>query len=99
MRALTIFIVFSISAFEIINGIVHFAKYKGCPKPQIFFWIAVSVADANAVDPSGIKTLLVEGMSTFINDKPTFINRPRTLPRTRPSRFLIFSVVPFSKMF
>ena len=99
MRALTIFIVFSISAFEIINGIVHFAKYKGCPKPQIFFWIAVSVADANAVDPSGIKTLSVEGMSTFINDKPTFINRPRTLPRTCPSRFLIFSVVPFSKMF
>ena len=34
--------------------------------PNIFFfWIAAHVADADAVYPNGIKTLLANGLSTF----------------------------------
>ena len=33
--------------------------------PNIFSWTAASVADAAAVTPNGVKTLLVNGLSTF----------------------------------
>ena len=33
--------------------------------PNIFSWTAASVADAAAVIPNGVKTLLVNGLSTF----------------------------------
>ena len=45
----------------------------------------MSAADAAAVNPSGIKALLVNGLSTFfINGKSTFANVPRSLPRNHP---------------
>ena len=54
-----------ISSFKIIN-VVCFAKSEGCiPDPNIFLWIAISVADAAAVNPNGIKTLLTNGLGTF----------------------------------
>ena len=34
--------------------------------PNIFLWITATVADATAVDPNGIKTLLANGLSTFL---------------------------------
>ena len=44
-----------ISWFEIIKVVV--------PDPNIFLWIAASVADA--VNPNGIKTLLANALSIF----------------------------------
>ena len=50
--------------------------------PNIFLWIAVSVANAAAVNPNGIKTLLASGVSTFlIKGNPVFSNGPKSLPR------------------
>ena len=34
-------------------------------KSKYFLWIAASVADAAAVNPNGIETLLATGLSTF----------------------------------
>ena len=44
---------FSISSFDIIN--------VGVPDPIIFLCIPASTADAAAVNPNGIKTLLANG--------------------------------------
>ena len=42
----------------------------------------MSAADAAAIHPNGIKTLLVNGWSTFfISGKRAFSNGSRTLPR------------------
>ena len=35
------------------------------PDPNIFLWIAASVADAAAVNPNGNKTFLANGVNTF----------------------------------
>ena len=62
---LTIFIIPFISSIKIINAVV--------PDPNIFLWIATSAADAAAVNPNGIKTLLANGLSTLQNkDNPNF---------------------------
>ena len=42
-----------ISSLEIINVVL--------PDPNIFLWTAASVADAAAVNPDGIKTVLTNG--------------------------------------
>ena len=42
------------SLLEIINAVT--------PDPNIFLWIAASVADTAAVNPNGIKTLLANGL-------------------------------------
>ena len=47
LRDLTIFIISFISSLEIIIVVK--------PDPNIFLWIAASVADAAAVNPNGIK--------------------------------------------
>ena len=48
---------------------------------KIFFWIPAFAVDAPVVNPSGIKTLLATGLSTFlINGKSVFKNGPRSLP-------------------
>ena len=64
----------SVSLFEIINVVSN---------PKIFFFffgIAESVANVVAVDPNGIKIVLVNGISTvFVNGKPVFINGLRQL--------------------
>ena len=56
---LTIFMVSFISSFEVISVAI--------PDPNIFLWIAASVARAAAVNSNGIKTLLDNGLSTFFN--------------------------------
>ena len=75
-RDLIIFISF-ISSFEIINLIV--------PDPSIFSWITASAADAAAVNPNGIKTLLVSGLSAFfIEGDLAFSTGPKCLPKNLP---------------
>ena len=55
-----------ISLWEIIN--------VAMPGPNIFLWIFASVADADVVNPYGIKTLLANGLSTFpIKGNPVFL--------------------------
>ena len=52
------------------------------PKPRFFLWIPVSAADSAAVNPNGIKTLLANGVSTFlIIGKLTFTNGSRNTSR------------------
>ena len=49
---------------------------------KILFWIAASVADAAAVNPNGIKSLVANGLRIFfIKDKPAFGNGHRILPK------------------
>ena len=58
----------SISSFDIISVVV--------PELRIFLYIPASVADAAAVYPNGIKTLLANDLITFfINSNPVFSNR------------------------
>ena len=50
-----------------------------------FLCIPVSAADAAAVNPTGIKTLLANGVITFfISGYPVFNNGPSNLPRNPP---------------
>ena len=50
------------------------------PDPDVFLWIAAFVADAAAVNPSGIKRFLGNGLSTFlIKENPVFSNGPKIL--------------------
>ena len=79
-RDLTIYFLSPLSSFEIINVIVL--------EPRIFLRILASVSAATAavtVNPSGIKTLLANGLSTFFsNSKPSFNNGPKILPTNLP---------------
>ena len=80
-----------ISSFDIISVVVFGAKGGGRrtreeewwrPDPKIFLCIPASAADAAAVNPKGIKTLLANGLITlFIKGNPVFSNGPRNLPR------------------
>ena len=48
--------------------------------------IAAFVADAAAVNPNGIKTLLANGFSTFlIKGNLVFDNGPKSLPKSPPN--------------
>ena len=70
----------SISSFDIISVVLLCLT-----DPNIFLCIPASAADAAAVYPDGIKTLLVNGSITFfINGNPGFSNGPRNLPRNPP---------------
>ena len=74
-RDLTILIMSSISSFDIINGVLLL-------DPKSFLYIPVSAADATAVNPNGIRTLLANGLIIFfINGDPVVGNRPRSLPK------------------
>ena len=67
-----------ISSFYIINVVV--------PDPNIFLWIAASVADTVAVNPNAIKTFLANGLRTFpIKGYPVFNNGHKSLPRNPPN--------------
>ena len=71
-RACTIFIISFISSFETIKVVF--------PDPNTFLCIPASDADAAAVNPKGIKTLLASGLITFfINGNPVFKNGPSNL--------------------
>ena len=53
--------------------------------PKILVWIAASVADAAAVNPNGIKTLLANGLRTSsAKGKPAFSISRKRLPRNPP---------------
>ena len=53
------------------------------PDPNIYLWIAATVADA-AVNSNRIKTLLPSGLSKcFITGNPAFSNGPKSLPKNR----------------
>ena len=53
---------------------------------DFFLCIRASAADAAAVNPKGIKTLLANDLITFfINGNPVFSNGPRSLPRNPPN--------------
>ena len=74
----------SISLFNII--IVVF------PDPYIFLCISASAADAAAVNPEGINTLLDNGVITFfINGNPVFNKGLSNLPKTPPD-CIIFDI-------
>ena len=71
-----------ISSFDIISVVV--------PDPKIFLCIPASAADAAAVIPNGIKTLLANGLiAFFINGNPVFSNGPRSLPRNSPDSIIL----------
>ena len=53
--------------------------------PNIFYWIATSVAVAAAVNPNVIKMLLANGLSIFpIKSNLVFINGPKSLTKNPP---------------
>ena len=53
--------------------------------PEFFGCIPASAADATAVDPKGIKTLLGNGLATyFISGNRVFSNGLSNLPRNPP---------------
>ena len=55
------------------------------PDPKILFWIAASVADTDAVNPNGIKTILANGLSILlIKGEPIFSSGPKSLPENLP---------------
>ena len=68
--------------------------YVVVPDPNIFFWIAVSVADAAAVNPKSAKTILGNDLSTFrIKSNPVFSNGPRSLTLNPPKCTILDSWV------
>ena len=80
------------SSSDIIN-VVRFAKFERCkanvrgrtPDPNIFLWTAASNADAAAVNPNGIETLLANSLSTFpIKGNLFFSNGTKGLPKNTP---------------
>ena len=90
-RDFTILIISSISSVDIINVVSCEAEDEGrlWPDPNIFFCIPASAADAAAVIPKGIKTLLANGLITFsINGNPVFSNGSNNLPRNPPDCIL-----------
>ena len=59
--------IFSLEIIKVLN-----------PNPNIFLWIAASVAHATAVNPNGFKMLLDNGLSTSpIKDNCIFSNSPK----------------------
>ena len=71
--------------FEIINVVREVKSEGGTPNPNIFLQIAESVVDAAAVNFNGIKTLLVNGLSTFsIKGNLIFSNGPKCLYNPPP---------------
>ena len=68
------------------------------PDHKIFLCITASAADAAAVNPKGIKTLLANGLITFfINGNPVFSYGARSLPRN-PSDCIILDIWVFDNL-
>ena len=76
-----------------ISSLSLFKNYQCCAcQMENFLWITVSAADAVAVNPSGIKILLANGLSLFfINGKTVFNNGPRSPPRIPPDCIILDS--------
>ena len=76
-RDVSILIMSSITLFDIIS--------VAWPDSKIFLCIPASAADATAVNPNGVKTLLADGLITFfINGNPVFSNEPSNRLRYPP---------------
>ena len=61
------------------------------PDPNIFLCIPASAADAAAVNPNGINTLLANGFLTcFIKGNPVFDKGPSNLPKNPPENYLYY---------
>ena len=72
----------SISSLNIISVVVS--------EPKIFLCIPAFAADAAAVYPNGIKTLLANGLITFfIKGNPVFSHGARSLPRNPPDCIIL----------
>ena len=83
---LTIFLISLISSFEIINAVV--------PNQKFLLKIVASVADAAAVNPNDINTLLVNDFSrSLIKGKPVFINGQGSLPKNPPGSPILINYV------
>ena len=64
------------------------------PDPNIFLWIAASVADTAAVNPNGIKTLLANGFCIcLIKGNPVFSNGPKSLTKNPPDCIILYNWV------
>ena len=94
-RDFTILIISYISLLDITSvvdegWICKAVKEWRRPDPKIFICIPTSAADAAAVNPRGIKTLLTNGLITFFtNHNPVFINGPSNLPRNPPDFIIL----------
>ena len=59
-----------------------------------FSFIAASFSDAATVNPNGIKTVLVNGLSTLpIKGNPVFNNGPKSPPKNPPDCPILCSLV------
>ena len=64
------------------------------PDPNIFLWIAASVADAAAINPNDIKILSASGLSTFfIKDNPVFSKDSKSIPKNLPDCSTLSNVI------
>ena len=73
----------SIPSFHIISVVLLL-------DPKICLCIPESAADAVAVNPKGIKTLLANGLITFfISGNPGLSNGPRSLARNPPDYIIL----------
>ena len=76
--------------FEIINVVREVKSEGGTLNPNIFLQIAESVVVGAAVNFNGIKTLLVNGLSTFsIKGNLIFSNGPKCLYKPPPSPLIV----------
>ena len=63
-----------------------------------FLCISAFVADAAAVNPTGINALSANGLITFfINDKPVFSNGPNSLRRNPPDCIVFDNLISADK--
>ena len=82
LRDFIILIISTISSFDIISVVF--------PDPNTFLCIPASAADAVAVNPKGISTLLANGLITFfIYGNLVFSNGPNSLPRNLPDCIIL----------
>ena len=76
----------SVSLFDIISVVCEAEEEWRFPDTNIFLCIPASAADATAVSPKGIKTLLANCLITlFINGNPVFSSEPSNLLRNPPN--------------
>ena len=75
------------------------------PDPNIFLCIPASAADAAAVNPKGINTLLANGLiKFFIYGNPVFSNGPSNLSKNPPDcitfdNWVFDNLIPADKWF
>ena len=68
----------------------YYERMKKYQILRLFLCIPASAADAAAVNPNGIKTLLANGLITFfIKGNPVFSNGPSNLPRNPPDCIIL----------